>query len=233
MKQTISSVTYFGQEGRENLDECLRLSFEAAVAHGLDKIVIFTGVGEGLQIALDNFLATPEFAHIRIIGVTFPQGHFSPDQANRVFSHEASEAFRKRGVSVLRAHLPFESISTQYRHHGVLAQDLSIVGNALNMFCGGMSLCIQAVLVACDAGEIEVGEHVIVLTSDTALIVRAAPTRKLLTDLLVRQIVCKPAFLTISKAEKLLDAPDVIDAEAPSELENPSTKHLEASSDTP
>jgi hypothetical protein len=45
-----------------------------------------------------------------------------------------------------------------------LAQDLSIVGNALNIFCGSISLCVQAVLMACDAGEVEIGEHVVVMT---------------------------------------------------------------------
>lgn len=46
--------------------------------------------------------------------------------------------------------------------------------------------------MACDAGAVEIGEHVVVMTSDTSLIVRAAPTAPLLTDLVVRQIVCKP-----------------------------------------
>jgi hypothetical protein len=78
-----------------------------------------------------------------------------------------------------------------------------------------MSLCVQAVLMACDAGEIEIGEHVIVMTSDTALLVRAAPTARLLTDFIVRQVICKPTFLTVTKAEKL-DLPSEKVAEQPS-----------------
>ncbi|HEY6770409.1 MAG TPA: hypothetical protein VI386_37170, partial [Candidatus Sulfotelmatobacter sp.] len=47
------------------------------------------------------------------------------------------------GIPLVRAHLPFDAISTQYQHHGVLAENLGIVGNALNIFCGSMSLCVQ------------------------------------------------------------------------------------------
>ena len=73
-----------------------------------------------------------------------------------------------------------------------------------------MSLCIQAALMACDAGEVEVGEHVIALAADTSILVRCAPTARLLTDLIVREIVCKPALLTIGKQEAAND-----DAELP------------------
>jgi hypothetical protein len=79
-----------------------------------------------------------------------------------------------------------------------------------------MSLCVQAALMACDAGEVEVGEHVIVLTSDTSILVRASGTRDLLTDFIVREILCKPVLLTIIKREEIEAAPDdkMIEADA-------------------
>ena len=61
--------------------------------------------------------------------------------------------------------------------------------------------------MACDAGEVAMGEPVVVLTSDTSLIVHASTTANFLTDLIVRQLVCKPAFLTIGKKERGLDEP--------------------------
>ena len=210
MKQVTASITYFAQEGRENLSECLRLSFETLAQLGLEKLVIFTGVGDGIQEAISTYLSQPSYANVRIVGVTFAQGfevRKDGQQTPHVFPSDRRSAFAELGIPIVRAHLPFDSISTQYQHqHGVLAQDMSIVGNALNIFCGSMSLCIQAVLMACDAGEIAIGEHVVVMTSDTALIVRAAPTARLLTDLIVRQVICKPAFLTVAKAEKKLPA---------------------------
>jgi hypothetical protein len=65
-------------------------------------------------------------------------------------------------------------------------------------------LCVQAALIACDAGEVEQGEHVIALTSDTAILVRSSPTERLLTDFIIREIICKPMSLTVSKSENRL-----------------------------
>lgn len=65
-----------------------------------------------------------------------------------------------------------------------------------------MSLCIQAALIACDAGEVGWGEHIISLTSDTAILAQAAPTRHMLTAFAVREILCKPAVYTIGRNEE-------------------------------
>jgi len=230
MNQVVESIVYFAEEGRTNLSECLKLSFEAALQYGLRKIVIFTGYGDGIQESLDDFLSQPSYSEIGIVGVTFAQGFEVRKEGQsipHVFPSERKNLFSERGIPVVRAHLPFDAIPTQYQQNGVLAQDLNIVGNALNIFCGSMSLCVQAVLMACDAGEIEIGEHVIVMTSDTSLLVRAAPTARLLTDFIVRQIVCKPAFLTVAKAEKL-ELPQEIVEELPSiGLSEESMKQLE------
>jgi hypothetical protein len=205
MRQIETTVTYFATEGRTNLPECVRLSFEAALAHGVEKIVIFTVRGQGVAYALDNFCNKPEYEHIKIIAVTFPQGFGgTPEKPDPsiAFPKDQRDRLRSLDVPVIKAHMPFEPIQTQYNNRGLLAQDLSIVGNALNIFCGSMSLCIQGVLMACDAGEVYAGEPVVVLTSDTALIVQASTTSRFLTDLIVRQLICKPAFLTIGKREK-------------------------------
>jgi hypothetical protein len=59
---------------------------------------------------------------------------------------------------------------------------------------GSMSLCVQAVLMASDAGRVNRGEHVIALTSDTAILAQSAPTRYMLTEFAVREVLCKPAI---------------------------------------
>jgi len=43
---------------------------------------------------------------------------------------------------------------------------------------------------------------VMAMTSDTAILVRAATTTRFLTDLIVREIVCKPVVLSVTKSEK-------------------------------
>lgn len=191
------STTYFWREGKPNLHDCLQISFAAAEKQKINTIVIFTGAGEGIKMACEEFLTQEKYAGIRIVAVTFPHG----------FQHEISSETRAyiegQKIRLVQAHLPFDPIKAQYQGHGILGQDLSLLGNALNIFGGGMSLCVQAVVMACDAGAVSKGEHVIAMTSDTSILVRSSPTSHLLTDFIVREILCKPIMLSISKKEML------------------------------
>lgn len=208
------NTTYFLQEGKANLRECLRLSFEAAAKHDISKIVIFTGAGEGVKIAYNEFSSQEQYSHIQIVAATFPQGH----PHAHLFLAEDQDWMDEKKIPLIRAHLPFDPIRTQYQGHGILGQDFSLLGNVLSVFGGSMSLAIQAVLMACDASAVRKGEHVIALTSDTSIMVRSAPTSHLLTDLIVRAVFCKAAFLDVSKKEELpasekAEAPKLIEGE--------------------
>ena len=47
-----------------------------------------------------------------------------------------------------------------------------------------------------------VGFGLLALTSDTAILAQAAPTTQMLTELAVREILCKPAIYSIGRGEK-------------------------------
>jgi hypothetical protein len=162
-------------------------------------------VGEGVKLAIEKFLTQPDYEEIKIIGVTFPYGQKFVGYEDRPDATQISPAyrqvFREKGVPIVRAHLPFNPIHAHLKGHSAPGQDLTLIGNTLNIFCGSMSLCVQAALMACDAGEVELGEHIIALTSDTAILARVAPTERFLADFIVREIICKPMSLTIIKGE--------------------------------
>jgi hypothetical protein len=207
-------TTYFLGEGRDNLRECLAIAFEAAKQHNIDKIVIFTAEGEGIRLALEEFSVSPRYEKTKLVGVTFPNGKQFTDATGKPrrveIPKELEGRFQSRNIPIIRAHLPFDPIAPPFRDRGVLAQDLSLVGEALNMFCGSMSLCVQAIVLACDAGAVALGEHVIALTSDTAILAQATCTRRMLSDLVIREILCKPAVLTIGRQEitkRLIEVP--------------------------
>jgi hypothetical protein len=216
-----TAITYFLQEGRENLRECLRIAFDAAANHSIRKIVIFTAEGQGVKIALDEFCSKPQFSNINLVAVTFPVGKPFTDQDGNPIHVEIAPAlraeFNDRNVAIVKAHLPFDSIAPGTHSRSVLGEDLSLVRSALNIFGGSMSLCVQAVMVACDAGEVTNMEHVIALTSDTAVLVQASPTSNMLRSLAIREILCKPAIYSIGRGEgadqlplRLSEAPDEI-----------------------
>jgi hypothetical protein len=198
------AIEYFLHEGKENLEDCLRIAFHAAISRDIQTIVIFTGVGEGPRIAIQKYLAKPMFKEIRLIAVTFPYGERFKDGARAEISPETIEFLAQNKVPLLRAHLPFAPIAANCRQHGILGQDLTLIGNALSIFGGSMSLCVQAALIASDAGYLELGQHAVCLTSDTAILARTSPTQDFLTDFIVREILCKPMTLTVVKHEERL-----------------------------
>lgn len=204
-KQFISGTVYFLQEGRENLRECLKIAFQAAKKQNVSKIIIFTARGEGVRIAIESHLSQDEFANIKAIAVAFPHGKIFTDKNKNNIEVEISKEdlafFGEHHVPVVRAHLPFDSIMPFFKSSGMLGQDLSLVSEALGIFGGSMALCVQAITMACDAGEVEIGEHVIALTSDTAILAQASNTDRMLGELIVREILCKAAVLTISRKE--------------------------------
>jgi hypothetical protein len=201
-----AEIEYFFNEGKDNLEECLRISFDTALRRNVKTLVIFTGVGEGPKLAVTKFRSQECYADIKIIAVTFPHGKFKGN-AKMEISPEDRSFLSENDIPIIRAHLPFNPIDAHQKGHGILGQDLTLVGNVLSIFCGSMSLCVQAALMACDAGEVGLGEHIIALTSDTAILVRTAPTERLLTDFIVREILCKPMSLTIIKSEAGIAAP--------------------------
>jgi uncharacterized protein len=226
-QQFTAPITYFLQEGRENLEECLKIAFQGAKQHSITTIVIFTARGEGVKVAVERFQSQPEYGRIRLVAVTFPQGKQFTDSNNVPITVEISkqdrDEFRRRNIPIVQARLPFDPITPIVWQTGTLGQDLNLVGSALGMFGGSMSLCIQAVVVACDAGEIGLGEHVVALTSDTAILVQATSTRRMLSELIVREILCKPAILSIGRAERV---DSVLDEPSPEPLTGTEPKTL-------
>jgi hypothetical protein len=205
-KSFIAQTTYFFQEGRENLEECLKVAFQAAQQHGVQKIVIFTARGEGVQIALRDFCSQPQYAHIRLVAVTFPADKYFTDSENKPIVVEIPadlvRFFADKNVPVVRAHLPFDSAEPSAARKAQVGRSYNVIGDALNMLCGSMSMCVEAITLAADAGHVAPREHVISLTSDTAILASAAVTRKMLSSLVIREILCKPAILTIGRNEK-------------------------------
>jgi hypothetical protein len=219
MKTFASSITYFPSEGRAHLQECLRLAFDSAKQHELSHLVIFTALGEGIKLALDLKASDPSLSEISVVGVTFPCGKAFTDGDRKPMVVQIDPSDRRRfkeaGVPIVTANMPLDPIQAKFRSHGILGQDSGLIANALSILGGGMALCVQAVLMACDAGEIGIGEHVVAMSADTAIIARATPTAQLLTEFIVREIICKPVFLTVGKNEEVTKDESIDQPELP------------------
>ena len=221
-KHFSAPTTYFLEEGRGNLEETLRVSFQAAKNQNITTIVIFTARGEGIKKALSEYTSQSEYKDIRLVGVSFPAGKVfkgTDDQpVDMQMPKEDKEFFREQGVPIVAAHFPFDGLRSGGADMGPLARDLRLIADALNMFSGSMSLCVQSVTLACDAGHVDIGEHVIAMTADTAILATATVTSRMLADLIIREVLCKPVVMTIAHKEQtplLKQKEQVIDAAKP------------------
>ena len=200
------ATNYVDGEGRNFMQGCISRSIEWCERAGLNKVVIFTGNGDGAHYAAKEILSREKYNHIMIIAVTPPVGReyrTNPaDPASPMVRAGISPAMLDElsalGVSVVAAHLPFKGIQIGRER----SSEWTRVAEAYGVLGGGFALCIQAVLVACDAGAVQSGERVVVASADTAFTAIASRTESFLSPkegLLVEHIICRPLRYQISK----------------------------------
>ena len=185
----------FDEEGAHNLAECSLLALKAAVESEATTLVIFTAAGDGVLKAIELGQTDPAFGRIRLIAVSFPPSRV-PEGQPKIDSAK----FEDIGVPVVIAHLPFTPLTSAADKDG----QRSRLRDILNIFGGGLALCVQAVTMACDAGKIEPGERVVAMSGDTAIVVLATSTEHMFDPtrgLVVERIVCKADRYAISRPD--------------------------------
>lgn len=199
-----SSIFYFESEDRSNLSKTLELVSRRVKETGIGKLLVFTRDGEVV------FRAAKKLKRVKVIGVTFPyKQRFTEISGNgtenesvpSTSTREVAERFAQEGIPLVRGTMPFQQIVIPY------ARDSKLEGitHALGLFGGGLSLCIQAILMATDAGEVEPGEEVASMSADTAITATGTLSKWLfhpVEGMEIREIICKPRALTISRRNK-------------------------------
>jgi hypothetical protein len=201
-----SQIVYFESEGRDgNLQQVIRVIKKFLKKRDELrplKLVIFTARGEGPMIAYKELMAYSP----KIVAVTFPLD-FSikdPESEDRYFPRipeQVKKFFVGVGISVVSpAPLPLDSIEGLEAHN----QETKMVKETIALFGGGFTNCVQAVLRACDAGELAQGERVIAMSGDCAAVMTASMSKKFLTPegLSIHEILCKPRNLTIARPKQ-------------------------------
>jgi hypothetical protein len=176
-------IVYFENAGEQNTSEVLRLVKERANARGIDKVILASTRGNTARSAMEAFANT----NIRLVVIPWQFG----------FMGQAQQ-FPKELVSELEAKGYHVHFGTMLFHtedfYG--SRTPRAMANLLRVFCEGIKVCIEILLMACDSGLALAGENVIVIAgtgagADTAVLAAAAPTTKL-KELHIREIICKP-----------------------------------------
>jgi len=175
-------VVYFETVGKENTHEVLKLVKEKAEARGITKIILASTRGDTARTASEAFNGS----ELRLVVIPHQFG-FGERQR---FPQELISELVKKDHRVHFGTMLFHTDDL----YGVRAPRL--MATLLRIFCQGIKVCVEIVLMACDGGLIEQGEKVIAVAgtgagADTSVVATAAPSTKL-TDLHIHEIICKP-----------------------------------------
>lgn len=214
---TSEITTYFDVEGRASMEQCIQLAADWCVSKKIQTMVIFSGTGEGPHYAATKLLPQALYSGLRVVAVTPPYGRpfrIDPRDPQSPLVHSGIKKAMRDDLAALQvdivsAHMPFKE-----RYDGnERTSEWTRVAESFGVLGGGFALCIQAILVACDAGFVQHGERVVALTADTAIEALACRTESFLSPLeglLVGHVVCRPARYNISKRiHETIKVPDV------------------------
>jgi hypothetical protein len=199
-----SSTYYFEREGRQNLPYVLN-TVKRTLTRRPElrscKIVIFTAMGEGPALAYNKLREYDP----KIVAVTFPPGFTVTRKTDEgviertpTISEKLRKFFTGVGITVLTGRLPFDEIQGAES----ISSQMKLIKNVISLFGGGLSLCVQAVIQACDMGAVGIGDKVIAMSGDCAAIVTASNSVKFLSreeGLSINEILCKARNLSLTR----------------------------------
>ncbi len=176
----------FAEPGPDNTQATLRLAVERADALGIDQMVVATSTGRTALAAVEVFAGT-------VIGVTLAAGHwdrYCPPDPDIIAQAE------DRGVRLLTCpHALLGAIDSAVSGIGGVAA-AEIVARTYYTICQGAKVAVECVLMAADAGLLNMDREVIGIAgtgggADTALVIAPAFTNTFF-DLRIREVLAKP-----------------------------------------
>lgn len=184
----------YSSEGRENLASTLKNVVKAANAFDVGAIVIFAATAESALSLREQVDESRD-----VVVVTFPAGFTARVGDTAAYVGIPSEDDRQRladaGIKVVQGVMPFRALGDTE------TEGLRLFRRALDLFGGGMQLCVQAILMGCDAGAIKTGHRCIAMSADTAIVAHTENAFHFLSDqsrFAVEHIICKPVAYSIS-----------------------------------
>jgi hypothetical protein len=174
-------IVYFEEPGKANTETTLQLAAERARARGIGKVILASTRGDTARQAARLWADTG----LKIIVV--------PHQFGFMGSHFPGELITELENQGHKVHFGTMLFHTE-RLYGMNTP--TIMANLLRTFCQGMKVCVEITFMAADAGLVEAGEQVVVVTgtgrgADTAIVAIAATSTRL-PELHITEIICKP-----------------------------------------
>ncbi|MBD3206127.1 hypothetical protein GF319_07260 [Candidatus Bathyarchaeota archaeon] len=185
-----SKILYFERPGAGNTDTLMRFASKRAKELGITYIVVATTQGGTALKAREIFSDD-----IEIVAVTIAEGFSS--KPGWCIKDENREKLLKKNIKVLTSsHALGDGVGSAFseKYGGKPLEE--VVRDTLYLFCQGMKVCVEIVLMAADSGIIPMNEEIMSIGgsgegADTCIVVKPAYPRTFL-DLEIREILSKP-----------------------------------------
>jgi len=189
-------IFYFDEEGKVNTPKVIDLALKKAEELDINIILVFTSDGE------TAFNLREKNNDIDIIAVSFPanQEIHVPDSKNKdkfkniipkTSNNEIKKRFEEKNICLVLSNMPFDDLIIP----GTRDTKKVAIKNSFSLISRGLSLCVQAVLMATDSGALNPGEEVIAISADTGIVAAASNSSYLFhpnKGLSINEIFCKP-----------------------------------------
>jgi hypothetical protein len=177
-----SKIVYFEKPGPEQTEATFACVDEALAELGIHKIVLASTRGDTARYAMDHYKGQD----VQLVVVPHQYG-FGPGQR---FPPELVERAQAEGHAVHFGTMLFHQEKTWGEGPP------QAVANFLRLFCQGVKVCVEILLMAGNAGLVEADEQVIVIAgtgrgADTALVMAGSTTTNL-RGAHISRILCKP-----------------------------------------
>ena len=175
-------IVYLEKPGQENTSAVFEVVDRALSELDIHTVILASTRGDTARYAMDRY----QGQDVRLVIVPHQYG-FGPEQR---FPAELVERARQKGHEVY--------FGTMLFHQEKLFGEgpAQWVAKFLRAFCQGVKVCVEILLMAGNAGLVEDGEQVVVVSgtgrgADTALVMTGA-TSSNLKGMHISRILCKP-----------------------------------------
>jgi len=188
----MKGIRYFEEKGEKNTEEALQLVKKRVQELGIKTVVVASTHGyTGLEAA-----KALKGLRVNVVAVTLSEGFKTEGWA---MTQEERRELERAGVKVLTClHALGDDVDSAFTEKFGGKSFAGVVARTLYLFSQGMKVCVEIVLMAADAGLIDMDAEVIAVGgtgggADTAIVVKPSYPRKFL-DLRILEIICKPRY---------------------------------------
>ena len=183
-----TKTVYFGERGRQNTEQTLKLARDRAEELGIADVVVASYTGDtGVQ-------ASRIFGDCNLVVVAGVTGFREPNKVAMV--EENRSIIEGNGGKVLFAGHAFGMLGRAVHTRLGAIQVDEVIAHVLRLFSSGVKVGCEIACMAADAGLIKAGEEVIAIGgsgkgADSAIVVKASNTHTFF-ETRILEIICKP-----------------------------------------